>query len=287
MSQWAPFFAVSVVLTIAVLALARQSQRLLREHHFDDGARGDGPDEEVSDRQFDHEAPGDSAVDADVADGTGTDDSADLVGELTTGALLANVAVTQGLVALVVLVAAWYFSIPADALGVTDAQSSTGGPVLALGLGLGFGIALWAGNELSTSVADVVGAAYDERLRGLLAPDSAAGWALLLGGVLPIVAASEELLFRAALIGVPAAGFGVSPWLLAVVSSVAFALGHGAQGRVGVVVTGGLGFVLAAGYVVSGSLLLVVVAHYLVNALEFLLHELVSVPWLESAPAPS
>ena len=71
----------------------------------------------------------------------------------------------------------------------------------------------------------------------------------------------------------PAAGYGVSPWLLAVVASAAFALGHGAQGRVGVVVTGALGFVLAAGYVVSGSLLLVVVAHYVINALEFLVHE--------------
>jgi membrane protease YdiL (CAAX protease family) len=42
---------------------------------------------------------------------------------------------------------------------------------------------------------------------------------------------------------------------------------------VGVVVTGVLGFVLAAAFVLTGSLLAVVVAHYLVNALEFVVHE--------------
>jgi membrane protease YdiL (CAAX protease family) len=95
--------------------------------------------------------------------------------------------------------------------------------------------------------------------------------------VLPLIALSEELLFRAALIGVPAAGFAVSPWLLAVGSSLLFALGHGAQGRVGIVVTGVLGFALAAGYILTGSLLVVVAAHYVVNAMEFLLHELFEV----------
>jgi membrane protease YdiL (CAAX protease family) len=132
---------------------------------------------------------------------------------------------------------------------------------------------LWLGNELSTAVADVVGAAYDEGVRELLAPDSPSGWVVLFGVVLPIIAVAEELLFRAALIGVPATFFGVSPWLLAVLASVAFALGHGAQGRVGVVVTGLLGFVLAAGYILTGSVVVVIVAHYVINALEFLIHE--------------
>jgi membrane protease YdiL (CAAX protease family) len=60
---------------------------------------------------------------------------------------------------------------------------------------------------------------------------------------------------------------------LAACSSVAFAFGHGAQGRAGIVVTGALGFVLAAAFVVTGSLVTVVVAHYLVNALEFVVNE--------------
>ncbi len=110
-------------------------------------------------------------------------------------------------------------------------------------------------------------------LREAMAPDSAAGWAVLLLVVLPLVAGFEELLFRGVLIGAFATGFDVSPWLLAALSSVAFALGHGAQGRVGIVVTGALGFVLAAAFVLTGSLVAVVVAHYLVNALEFVVSE--------------
>jgi membrane protease YdiL (CAAX protease family) len=191
--------------------------------------------------------------------------------ELTAGVLLANVALTQGLFGGVVLAGAVFYDIPARALGVTGDPWTTGLPAVALGAA--FGVALWTGNEAGASAADAVGAAYDEGLREALAPDSRGGWLVLLGGVLPVIAFVEEFIFRAAVVGVPAAAFDVSPWALAVVSSAAFAVGHGAQGRVGVAVTGGLGFVLAAGYVLSGSLLVVVVAHYLVNALEFLVHE--------------
>ncbi|ERH09010.1 MAG: putative metal-dependent membrane protease [halophilic archaeon J07HX64] len=195
--------------------------------------------------------------------------------ELTSRLMLANVASTQALFAGVVVTAAWYFSIPADAFGVFTGSPAAG--LRAVALGVGFGAVLWLANELATTVADAVGAAYDESVRGLLAPESTGGWVGLLLVVLPLVALAEELLFRAALIGVPAAGFGVSPWLLAVVASLAFALGHGAQGQVGVVVTGLLGLVLAAGYILTGSLLVVVVAHYVINAMEFLFHEFLEV----------
>ena len=304
--SWAPFLAVVAVLTLAVLGLARQSQGLLKEHAPDDGSDEDDavevPETEPSSAESaerntepvqadDTETSAGTAGDDPVHEQTDrdpvTDGQRDASGgtvapdshhtpetgpefELTTGMLLANVAVTQGIVALVVVVAAWYFAIPAEALAIDPAGNAL---FPAIGLGAAFGVVLWVGNELSTALADAVGAAYDEAVRQLLAPDSAGSWVVLLGVVLPIIAVSEELLFRAALIGVPAAGYGVSPWLLAVVASAAFALGHGAQGRVGVVVTGALGFVLAAGYVVSGSLLLVVVAHYVINALEFLVHE--------------
>jgi len=195
--------------------------------------------------------------------------------ELTSRAMLANVASTQALFAGVVVAAAWYFSIPVAAFGVTAGSPAAG--LRAVALGVGFGSVLWLANELATTVADAAGAAYDESVRGLLAPESTGGWVGLLLVVLPLVALAEELLFRAALVGVPAAGFDVSPWLLAVVASLAFALGHGAQGQVGVVVTGLLGLVLAAGYILTGSLLVVVVAHYVINALEFLLHEFLGV----------
>jgi membrane protease YdiL (CAAX protease family) len=196
---------------------------------------------------------------------------------LSTGALLANVALTQGVFGVLLLGAVFYTQIPLSAFGVTADPLSTGLPALAVGIGLG--VALYVANEVGGAVADTMGVEYDERLRSMLAPESAGGWALLFLGVLPVIAGVEELIFRAAVIGATTAGFGTSPWALAVISSLAFALGHGAQGRVGIVVTGGLGFVLAAAFIVTGSFLVVFVAHYMVNALEFLVHELLDVEW--------
>lgn len=226
----------------------------------------------------------------DETESDGETDSYDAVAvdpaaELTPAMLLANVSITQGLVAVVIVAAGWYFGIPADAFGVTGDPSNSGLPAVAVGVA--FGLALWVGNEAATTVADAAGAAYDESVRDLLAPDTGEGWLVLFAFALPVVALGEELLFRAALIGVPAAGFALSPWLLAVVASVAFALGHGAQGRVGVVVTGLLGFVLAAGYVLSGSLVVVVVAHYVVNATEFAVYEYAGRDGLFAAGGPT
>lgn len=189
--------------------------------------------------------------------------------ELSTASLLANVAVTQGLFAVVVVGGAVVFSIPPRAFGLDTAAVS--GQALLWGLALG--ASLWVANEASARVLDVAGVEYDERLRSMLAPESLGGWVVLLGVALPAVAVVEELLFRAAAIGVVAAGFGVSPWLLVVGSSITFGLGHGAQGRAGIAVTGVLGVVLASAFVLSGSLLTVVVAHYLINALELVVHE--------------
>jgi membrane protease YdiL (CAAX protease family) len=292
---WGPFSGLTLVVLCLLLGLARLSQRAVEDppalppaSETPDTHSADTATVPPADTSPSEEPPADggavSVTDDTQADarssdgyptGTGspegavTDEPANR--EFTTGALLANVALTQGLFGAVVAVGAWYYEIPATALGLAGGPVAP--PVLAVFVGLVFGVVLWVGNELAASAADAVGAAYDETLREMLAPDSVGGWVLLLAVILPIIAGVEELIFRAALIGVPAAGFDISPWLLAVLSSIAFALGHGAQGRVGIVVTGGLGFVLAAGYVVSGSLLVVVVAHYLVNALEFLVHE--------------
>lgn len=144
----------------------------------------------------------------------------------------------------------------------------SGGEKIAAGVGIGLAIA--AGNTLTSELADAFGVDPSKTLRELLTPESRRGWAVLLFAVLPIIAVFEELLFRAVLIGALSVGFGLSPWLLAVVSSIAFAAGHGAQGRLGIVITGLLGLVLAAVFVVTDSLLVVVLAHYLVNAVEFL-----------------
>ncbi|THE64865.1 CPBP family intramembrane metalloprotease [Salinadaptatus halalkaliphilus] len=195
---------------------------------------------------------------------------------VSTRMVLANVALSQGLFALVLLGAVLYTGIPISALGVELTWSSlwTG-----LFVGTVAGLVLYVANEIAAALATRVGFDHDEQLRELLAPDSRRGWVVLLVGVLPIVAVFEELLFRAALIGALSAGFGIDPWLLAVVSSVAFALGHGMQGSVGIVVTGVLGFVLAAVFVLTGSFLVVVVAHYWINALEFVVHEGLELEW--------
>jgi membrane protease YdiL (CAAX protease family) len=197
--------------------------------------------------------------------------------EFSTGALLVNVAFSQGLLGALLVGAAWYTQIPAAALGVTTAPESTGWPALAVGVGLG--LALYVANEVAAVTFRRLGVDTNDDLRELLAPESVTGWVVLLGTVLPVIAVFEELLFRAALIGAISTGFAVSPWTMAVVSTVAFAIGHGMQGPGGVAVTGTLGFVLAATFVLTGSLFTVVVAHYLVNALEFVVHEGFGVDW--------
>lgn len=195
--------------------------------------------------------------------------------EVTSGLLLANVALSQGVLLGVLLAAAWYTRVPLAALGIATPLTATA--ALAVGSGLGF--VLYSSSELGGAAADRVGLEYDEGLRELLAPDSIGGWIVLLVIVLPVIAFFEEFLFRAALIGAIHAGYGVSPWLLAVLSSILFAIGHGAQGNTGIVVTGLLGFALATAFIVTGSLLVVVVAHYSVNALEFVVHEGIGIEW--------
>jgi membrane protease YdiL (CAAX protease family) len=198
--------------------------------------------------------------------------------EFTTGALLANVALSQGVFGVALVGAAWFAEIPPAALGVVPGDPWNVG-LPAVGVGVAVGVALYVGNELAAALVDAAGVDYSEGLREALAPDDLRGWLVLLGVVLPIIAGFEELLFRAALIGAFSAGFGLSPWLMAVFSTVAFAVGHGAQGPGGIAVTGLLGFALAATFVLTGSLLVVVVAHYLVNALEFVVHEGLGIEW--------
>lgn len=245
MTRWVAFAGVTLTLVMLLLALARATQAATVPARkrwippLDDGA--------------DH-------LDA-------VDSEAHPAAELPTVELLANVVLTQGLFGAVLVAGAWYAAVPPAALGV----GGPAGPQLAVGVA--FGLALAAVNIGAGIAVESAGLDPARELRQLLAPESVGGWAVLLGVVLPAIAAVEELLFRGALVGGFAAGFGISPWLLAALSSVAFALGHGAQGRLGVAVTGLFGFALAAGFVLTGSLLAVIVAHYLVNAAEFIVHE--------------
>jgi membrane protease YdiL (CAAX protease family) len=306
MAEWATFAGITGVVLVLLLVLSHLTQSAFAGDDADsadsddrpdaepgpDASAGVGPDAEPS-RSDSARPPDPGADDGPIGpadpnrprDGVvAVEDRPDAAARgvdpdaLSTGAVLANVALSQGLFACLLVGAAVYAAIPASALGLEfSVEYLETGVVLGTVAGIGFYVA----NELAAAAATRLGFDHDEGLRELLAPESLGGWLLLLGGVLPIIAGFEELLFRAALIGVPAAGFGLSPWLLAVGSSVAFAVGHGMQGSVGVVVTGLLGFALAAVFVVTGSLLIVVVAHYLVNALEFVVHEGLDLEWTE------
>jgi len=189
--------------------------------------------------------------------------------ELSTPLLLANVALSQGVFAVLLVTMAWYTEIPARAFGLAAESVTLGGVVTGVAVGAGFYVL----NEAGAALGRRRGLSTPTGLREALAPETAAGWTVLLIVVLPIIAGFEELLFRGALIGVVHAGFGVPEWLLVVGSSVAFGLGHGAQGRLGIIVTGLLGVGLASVFVLTGSLLVVIVAHYVINALEFVVHE--------------
>jgi len=302
-AQWAAFVGLTGVLVLSMLALARLSQRAIdgEEGVAEAGIASAGPDD-VAGNRLDGE-PGSAFDDGagpatvDPADGRPGHDPSTVnpattdprlprfesvhrhavrTGDgyrgpegLSTGALLANVALTQGLFGALVVGAAVYFEIPAGAFGIGPTST---GPA-ALGIGVALGVVLWIATEIVGSMADAAGVGYDETLRGMLAPDSRGGWLLLLGAILPTVAVVEELVFRGAAVGAVVAGFGTPAWAAVLVSSLAFGVAHGAQGRVGMVLATALGLALAGAFVATETLLVVVVAHYLVNALEFVVHE--------------
>lgn len=184
--------------------------------------------------------------------------------------LYGNVVVSHGIFGVLIVVVAWLSDIPIAAFSVGLLSSDL------IGIGIGVGVGLFGVSESVKYVLPSDQLVYSEHLRELLAPTTRFEWVGLVGIVLPVVAVVEELLFRGALVGAYAYGFGVSPWLLAVGSSVVFGIGHGIQGRSGIVATGLLGFLLAAVFILTNSLVVVIVAHYFVNMLEFVIHEFVT-----------
>jgi membrane protease YdiL (CAAX protease family) len=307
MPDWAAFAAATVALTLLLLYFTRRSQRLLdRARIVDSRSEVAGSERGSATETPSTGAPPIDAGDTDVppveardpdtppaeSDGLGgaTDDPSDATDDLsdatddrpvlTTRLLLVNAATSQAVGLAVLAVIAWWTAVPATAFGLGGPHPTLGASALPflgtpehVALGVGAGVALAAGNEAAARLGSRVGLAPSDRLRAAMAPGTPAEWVLLLGVALPVVAAFEETLFRGALIGALAAGFAVDPWLLAVGSSVAFGLGHGAQGRLGIAVAGALGVALAALFVATGSLLVPIVAHYVVNAAEFAVHE--------------
>lgn len=302
MPDWATFAGLTAVLVVLLLVLSRSSQRVLEEAVVDGeptvdrttdknrdavpiddttSERDDNPwdDPPGVDLETDVDSEDDLYSDDDIADDNLADVDTDVQSRtidadsrrphITTRALLGNVVASQGLFLGLLVAAAWWTEIPPAAFGLA-AETMTATHVA---YGVLAGIGVYGGNEVGAAASERFGFSAPEDLREAMAPTNAFEWAFLLLIVLPVIAVFEELLFRGALIGVVHASYGVSPWLLAIGSSAVFGLGHGAQGRVGVAVTGLLGLALAALFVVSESLLLVIVAHYLINALEFVVRE--------------
>ncbi|WP_200531451.1 CPBP family intramembrane glutamic endopeptidase [Halorubrum sp. LN27] len=291
MPDWATFAVATVALTLLLLFFTRRSRRTLESARLvdsrddlapgaagsaDTGRDGDGSEDADNDGDGDR----DRDTDRDSASDPLQDDGRRDRPVLTTRLLLANAAVSQALALAVLAVIAWRTAVPASAFGIGRTQPTLGaGAFASLGnlgfvaVGVGAGLALAAGNEAAARLGARAGVAPSTRLREVMAPTDAGEWTLLLGVALPVVAVFEEALFRGALVGALSVGFAVDPWLLVAASSVAFALGHGAQGRLGIAVAGVLGLALAGLFVATGSLLAPVVAHYVVNAAEFVVHE--------------
>jgi membrane protease YdiL (CAAX protease family) len=290
MSDWATFALATVALTLLLLLLTRRSQRLLERARIVD-ADGRPIARSSADLSLGDPSPferdGAESVDSDVdnaaVDSTDPDAMDDPVATgptLATRSLLLNAGASQAVALALLAGIAWWTAVPMTAFGVGGTHPTVGTPLLAslggaerVALGAVAGVALAAGNEGAARLGARVGLAPSDRLRSAMAPETPGEWALLLGVVLPVVAVFEEALFRGALVGAFAVGLPVDPALLVVASSLAFGLGHGAQGRLGIAVTGVLGLGLAGLFVATGSLLVPIVAHYVVNAAEFVVHE--------------
>ena len=108
---------------------------------------------------------------------------------------------------------------------------------------------------------------YSPDVMKSLVPQRQIDWVLILIPLLVAVTV-EELLFRGLLIG----GFQlvVNPWAMALASSILFGLMHSPQGRLGVILTGLVGFAFAALFILTNSLLTVIVAHFVVNLLQIM-----------------
>ena len=185
------------------------------------------------------------------------------VADLPRRGLYLNVVLSHGLVLLAVGGAVLVTGVPIGPFGLDVAPT----PVAAAALG----VSVIAVNEIADRIASALDRG-DNPLRDRLTPDTPGQWILLAGVILPLVAATEELLFRGALIGVLDAGTGLHPALLIAASAIAFGGAHSAQGSLGVAMATGIGLVFGIAYALTGSLWLVIVVHYVVDLIEFARH---------------
>ncbi len=184
MTQWATFVGITGVVLVLLLVLSH-----LTQSSFDSaGAASDQHHEAQT-----GPAPADASTEGPTEDSTAVSESAPLEdslpenetsshndargddidpSDLSSGMVLANVALSQGLFAFVLIGAAVYTAIPASALGIEFSRSYL---VMGLLVGALAGLVLYVANEIGAAVATRVGFTHDEQLRELLAPESARG----------------------------------------------------------------------------------------------------------------
>lgn len=153
---------------------------------------------------------------------------------------------------------------------------------LDLGLGLAVGVLLpLVINPLLLAAIHRWGPQiYSPALMRALLPRSRRDWLCTPWAVI-LVILSEELLFRSLWVG--GMSVFVSPWILALVGSFLFGLMHNVQGRLGMVITGVVGFILSVLFIWRGSLLPVAIAHYVTDMVQ-IMYSSRRRAWLESYP---
>lgn len=178
----------------------------------------------------------------------------------------ARSAVVLGLAfASATLVLAFVTDLPLVALGVGDWT------VTDLRVGVGLGLALLGVTLLLQVGLDRLDLPDDRTwtaVRDLSTPTSAPEWALHAIGVQPVLAVGLELLFRGAVMGGPAAAWGLPAGVLVGLSAGAQGLYSCWLGPRALIVTVPMATGLAVGFVATGSLLVPIVAHLVVNLAE-------------------
>lgn len=148
------------------------------------------------------------------------------------------------------------FDLPTAAVGL-DAS-----PVRGAAVGAVAGLGLAGGHKLLIKGLKAAGLEFTELYEEMV-PETvpALGW---YGAGIGVQASAEEVIFRAALVGAPAALLSVSPWYFVVPAAVLFGFAHTGRGTGSVVSTAIVG-VAFGGLFVTAGLVAAAVAHVVNN----------------------
>ncbi len=186
----------------------------------------------------------------------------------------AETGVRLGLVGFCLFLA-WLSGLPAAQFGLTPAR-----PLWAVGVGLAAGVTIQvAVNLVTTWAIHRFGRhIYSPLVVRNVLPARPLEWLLVPLALAPAVA-MEELLFRMLWLG---AFEGVLPWSILILgTSIIFGFMHQPQGKLGMLVAGGINILFSMLFIWSGNLLAPLVAHYTVNLLQLVVAHFQR-DWLEN-----